>query len=67
MGDMLINSHTNLNCVNNETWSPFHIASRKGNKECLTWILNQNKNTDPNMEKFDINMRVIFIFKNFTG
>ncbi len=61
IGDLLIKHNANLNSINNESWTPFHIAARKGNKECLTWILNQNRSTDEKMQKFDINMRVTSI------
>jgi len=58
IGDLLVNFNANLNSINNESWTPFHIAARKGNKECLSWILNQNKSADQKGQKFDINMKV---------
>lgn len=52
-----------LNRLNSEKWAPIHIAARKGNIDCLEWIISNNKyNKDKPSSKnknkcFDINMK----------
>jgi len=48
----------NLNISNHDNWAPVHIASRKGNKDCITWIINYNKQLrHQKKEIFDLNLK----------
>jgi hypothetical protein len=58
IGDILLRSNPKLNALNNDSWAPTHIAARRSAKECLMWIICQNKilrNTGK--ETFDLNIK----------
>lgn len=58
IGDILLRYHPRLNVLNNDNWAPIHIAARRSAKECLIWILSQNKVLrSQGKEEFDINIK----------
>jgi hypothetical protein len=60
IGDMLLKNRAKLNALNNDNWAPIHIAARRSSKECLLWIISQNKNLKrAGLEEFDLNLKVI--------
>jgi hypothetical protein len=62
IGDLLIKHHVKMNVHNNDNWAPIHIAARRSSKECLLWIISQNKNLKRiGMEEFDLNLKVLRI------
>ncbi len=47
-----------LNTANHDNWAPVHIAARKGNKDCIIWIINYNKQLRHfKREIFDLNLK----------
>jgi len=58
IGDVLLQKECKLNLLNNDLLSPVHIAIKKSSKECIVWIINQNKILkNLNREIFDLNAR----------
>lgn len=58
IGDVLIQKECKLNLLNNDLLSPVHIAIKKSSKECIVWIINQNKILkNLNRDTFDLNSR----------
>jgi ankyrin repeat protein len=58
IGDILLRKNSKLNVMNNDSWAAIHIAARRASKECLLWIINQNKFlSSSSRETFDLNMR----------
>lgn len=58
IGDFFLANGALLNCYNNENWAPIHIASRRGSKECLLWILSSNRKLRAaGKEEFDLNLK----------
>lgn len=59
IGDILLKRNSKLNSFNNENWAPIHIAARRASKECIVWIIKQNKILrSMGRETFDINLKV---------
>jgi ankyrin repeat protein len=55
---MLLRKSCKLNTLNHENWAPVHVASKRGAKECLQWIINQNKLLKKDVkENFDLNLK----------
>jgi ankyrin repeat protein len=59
IGDKLLEYNCKPNFFNDNLMSPVHMAVKKGSRECLEWILMQNKNLlKEGKEVFDINIKV---------
>jgi len=55
---MLLRKNCKKNVLNNEHWAPVHVASKRGTRECLQWIINQNKILKKEgKEYFDLNIK----------
>ena len=58
IGILLIGSGADPNILNYDGWSPTHLAIRRGQSECLKWILDINKKNESSGRKsFDLNIK----------
>jgi hypothetical protein len=58
IGDILLTRGCKLNVFNMDSWAPVHIAARRASKECLLWIIEQNKNLCKfGKETFNLNLK----------
>ena len=58
IGDFLLSKGTPVNKFDNDNSAPVHVASRRGCKECLLWIISRNVYlAKEGREQFDLNLK----------
>ena len=58
IGEILLASNVPINAYNFDNWAPIHIAARKGNRDCIKWIVGHNRNSQhESKEQFEMNAK----------
>ena len=58
IGDFLLSKNAPVNKFDNDNYAPIHVASRRGCKECLLWIISRNVYlAKEGREQFDLNLK----------
>ena len=58
IGDFLLSFNCQINKLDNDGWGPIHLASKRGCKECLLWVISRNKKLKKEgREEFNLNLK----------